>query len=37
MSRDLGTAGVWLIIAAMAVVTYAMRAGGFLLLWAPCR
>jgi Branched-chain amino acid transport protein (AzlD) len=32
MSRDLGTAGVWLIIAAMAVVTYAMRAGGFLLM-----
>jgi uncharacterized membrane protein len=32
MTNDLGAAGVWLIIAAMAVVTYAMRAGGFLLM-----
>jgi uncharacterized membrane protein len=32
MTDDLGAAGVWLIIAAMAVVTYAMRAGGFLLM-----
>jgi uncharacterized membrane protein len=32
MSGDLGAAGVWLIILAMAVVTYAMRAGGFLLM-----
>jgi len=32
MSGDLGAAGVWLIILAMAIVTYAMRAGGFLLM-----
>jgi uncharacterized membrane protein len=32
MSGDLGAAGVWLIIAVMAIVTYAMRAGGFLLM-----
>jgi branched chain amino acid efflux pump len=32
MSDDLGAAGVWLIIAAMAVVTYGMRAGGFFLM-----
>jgi uncharacterized membrane protein len=32
MTDDLGAAGVWLIIAAMAVVTYAMRVGGFLLM-----
>lgn len=32
MTGDLGAAGVWLVIAAMAVVTYAMRAGGFLMM-----
>jgi len=32
MTDDLGAAGVWLIIAAMAVVTYIMRAGGFFLM-----
>jgi uncharacterized membrane protein len=32
MSDDLGAAGVWLIISAMAIVTYAMRAGGFFLM-----
>jgi uncharacterized membrane protein len=32
MTSDLGTAGVWLAIIAMALVTYAVRAGGFLLM-----
>jgi|SRR6185312_10216067 len=32
MTDDLGAAGVWLVIVAMAIVTYAMRAGGFLLM-----
>lgn len=32
MSDDLGVAGVWLIIAAMAIVTYLTRIGGFLLM-----
>jgi uncharacterized membrane protein len=32
MSDDLGMAGVWLIIAAMAVVTYLTRIGGFLVM-----
>lgn len=32
MTDDLGAAGVWLVIAAMALVTYAMRAGGYFLM-----
>ena len=32
MTSDLGAAGVWLAIVAMALVTYAVRAGGFLLM-----
>ena len=32
MTSDLGPAGVWIAIIAMAVVTYAVRAGGFLLM-----
>jgi len=32
MTADLGTAGIWFAIAAMALVTYAIRAGGFLLM-----
>jgi uncharacterized membrane protein len=32
MTDDLGAAGVWWVIAAMAIVTYAMRAGGYLLM-----
>jgi uncharacterized membrane protein len=32
MTSDLGGAGVWLIILAMAAVTYAVRAGGFFLM-----
>lgn len=32
MTDDLGAAGVWLIIAAMAIVTYLTRIGGFLLM-----
>ena len=32
MNADLGTFGVWIAIAAMAVVTYAIRAGGFWLM-----
>jgi Branched-chain amino acid transport protein (AzlD) len=32
MNGDLGTFGVWIAIAAMAVVTYAIRAGGFWLM-----
>jgi uncharacterized membrane protein len=29
MHADLGTFGVWIAIAAMAMVTYVIRAGGF--------
>ena len=32
MTSDLGPAGVWIAILAMALVTYAVRAGGFLLM-----
>lgn len=32
MTSDLGPAGVWIAIIAMALVTYAVRAGGFLLM-----
>lgn len=32
MTADLGTAGIWLAIAAMAAVNYAIRAGGFFLM-----
>jgi uncharacterized membrane protein len=32
MTSDLGTSGVWLAITAMALVTYAIRAGGFWLM-----
>ena len=32
MNADLGAFGVWMVIAAMAVVTYAIRAGGFWLM-----
>jgi uncharacterized membrane protein len=32
MNADLGTFGVWMAIAAMALVTYAIRAGGFWLM-----
>jgi len=32
MNADLGTSGVWIAIAPMAVVTYAIRAGGFWLM-----
>ena len=32
MNADLGLYGVWIAIAAMAVVTYAIRAGGFWLM-----
>lgn len=32
MSTDLGAAGIWLAIAAMAAVTFAIRAGGFFLM-----
>jgi branched chain amino acid efflux pump len=32
MNADLGPYGVWIAIAAMAVVTYAIRAGGFWLM-----
>jgi uncharacterized membrane protein len=32
MTADLGTAGVWLAIAAMAAVTFSIRAGGFFLM-----
>ena len=32
MTDDLGVAGVWLIIAAMAIVTYLTRIGGFVLM-----
>jgi len=32
MTGDLGTLGVWLAIAAMAAVTFAIRAGGFFLM-----
>jgi len=32
MNADLGTFGVWIAIAAMAMVTYAIRAGGFWLM-----
>jgi uncharacterized membrane protein len=32
MNADLGTFGVWIAIAAMAMVTYVIRAGGFWLM-----
>lgn len=32
MNAELGTFGVWIAIAAMAMVTYAIRAGGFWLM-----
>lgn len=32
MNSDLGTFGIWMVIAAMAGVTYAIRAGGFWLM-----
>ena len=32
MNADLGTFGIWMAIAAMALVTYAIRAGGFWLM-----
>lgn len=32
MNADLGGAGVWAVILAMAAVTYAARAGGFFLM-----
>jgi uncharacterized membrane protein len=32
MTADLGTSGTWIAIAAMAAVTYAIRAGGFWLM-----
>jgi uncharacterized membrane protein len=32
MNADLGTFGIWMVIAAMALVTYAIRAGGFWLM-----
>ena len=32
MNLDLGNAGVWAIIAVMAAVTFAIRAGGFFLM-----
>lgn len=32
MSGDLGNAGIWLAIGAMAAVNYAIRAGGFFLM-----
>jgi uncharacterized membrane protein len=32
MTDDLGAAGVWLVIAAMAVVTYLTRIGGFIVM-----
>ena len=32
MTSDLGPAGVWIAILAMALVTYAVRAGGVLLM-----
>ncbi|HXD45856.1 MAG TPA: AzlD domain-containing protein [Pseudolabrys sp.] len=32
MSDDLGAAGVWLVIAAMAAVTYVTRIGGFVIM-----
>jgi uncharacterized membrane protein len=32
MNTDLGTFGVWMAILAMAVVTYAIRSGGFWLM-----
>lgn len=32
MNADLGTFGIWMAIAAMAIVTYAIRAGGFWLM-----
>jgi len=32
MNQELGPNGVWIAIAAMAVVTYAIRAGGFWLM-----
>ncbi len=32
MNADLGTFGIWMVIAAMAIVTYAIRAGGFWLM-----
>ncbi|HYC17004.1 MAG TPA: AzlD domain-containing protein [Pseudolabrys sp.] len=32
MNSDLGTFGIWMVVAAMAAVTYAIRAGGFWLM-----
>src|SRR4249920_2348367 len=32
MNADLGTFGIWMAIAAMALVTFAIRAGGFWLM-----
>jgi uncharacterized membrane protein len=32
MNTDLGTFGVWMAILAMALVTYAIRSGGFWLM-----
>ena len=32
MTADLGNAGIWLAIAAMAAVNFAIRAGGFFLM-----
>jgi uncharacterized membrane protein len=32
MNSDLGTFGIWMVIAAMAAVTFAIRAGGFWLM-----
>ena len=32
MNSDLGTFGIWIVIAAMAAVTFAIRAGGFWLM-----